>query len=210
MKINKLPKVASDVLTEIINIGVGRAAGSLNDLTGKHITLRVPEIQLASIRELQHKMESVDAGDRSLVVQRFHGDFTGTAALFLPKESAVRLISAATDEEMADGELDSIHASTFVEIGNIVLNAVLGSLSNTLGCEIRFSVPSYSTLADVKELTPKSDRSDEEPVVIIAETNFLIRELAVSGFIFIVFAIRTIEELLEGIHRLVTVNSHGD
>jgi chemotaxis protein CheC len=205
---HELPNVAADVLAEIINIGVGRAAGSLNDLTGKHITLRVPEIKIVSIRELQHITNSVEPEDRSLVVQRFRGDFTGTAALFLPKESAVRLISAATDEEMHDGELDSIHTSTFVELGNIVLNAVLGSLSNTLGCEIDFSVPYFSTLEDDKELTPESNRSGEEPVVIIAETNFIIRELAVSGFIFIVFAIRSIEEFLGGVQRFVTVNDH--
>ncbi|UCF98127.1 MAG: chemotaxis protein CheX [Spirochaetaceae bacterium] len=204
---NRLPGLALDALTEIINIGVGRAAGSLNDITGKHITLKVPDIRLVPVRELRNLVEVIDSHRRSLIVQQFHGDFTGTAALFFPTESALRLVSAITEEEEADdGELDTIHAGTLVEIGNIVLNGVLGSLSNTLGSQISFSLPFYSALKNYNDLLPDEESSTKEHMILFVETVFQIKELAVSGFLFIVFAIQTIDSFIDRMRRFVPVN----
>ena len=41
-----------DALKELINIGVGRAAGMLHDITGCVISLKVPSIQIVEFAQL--------------------------------------------------------------------------------------------------------------------------------------------------------------
>ena len=42
-----------DALRELINIGVGRAAGALNDMVGAHVELRVPSVRLVSTADIK-------------------------------------------------------------------------------------------------------------------------------------------------------------
>lgn len=42
----ELTAMQIDALTEIVNIGVGRAASSLSDIIGAHILLKVPDVNI--------------------------------------------------------------------------------------------------------------------------------------------------------------------
>ena len=46
-----------DALTELINIGYGRAAGALSKLTGYRITLEVPQVSMHAIAEIGPMLE---------------------------------------------------------------------------------------------------------------------------------------------------------
>ncbi len=47
----------------------------------------------------------------------------------------------AGDGEQLD--MDALRAGTFCEVGNIVLNGVMGSISNMLNFDFDYSVPEY-------------------------------------------------------------------
>jgi hypothetical protein len=44
-----------DALSEMVNIGMGQAAGILNDMVGSHVSLRAPVIDLLSPAALERK-----------------------------------------------------------------------------------------------------------------------------------------------------------
>lgn len=44
----------NDALKEIINIGVGKAAGTLNNLLNKHIVLEVPNVNFIPLGEMEN------------------------------------------------------------------------------------------------------------------------------------------------------------
>ena len=50
-----------DTLTELINIGYGRAAGALSELTGYRITLEVPKVAIHAIEETTELLREVTA-----------------------------------------------------------------------------------------------------------------------------------------------------
>jgi chemotaxis protein CheC len=82
-----------DILQELINIGVGRAAGMLNRMVSTHIQLQVPELVVLSSRELIHRYAARGGEVFSAVQLTFSGHFSGMSALIFPPESASRLVN---------------------------------------------------------------------------------------------------------------------
>jgi len=73
----------------------------------------------------------------------FDGSFSGNAALIFSPESAMILVSTLTDEPPIPGEMDALCMGTLTEVGNILMNGVIGSISNALQAKMHFSLPGY-------------------------------------------------------------------
>ena len=76
----------TDALTEIINIGVGRAAAALHDLLGKHISLEIPSLQMLLLEDLPRALAQLSGIELSAVQQMFKGDMIHQVIInrFLP------------------------------------------------------------------------------------------------------------------------------
>jgi chemotaxis protein CheC len=189
-----------DALQELFNIGIGRSAGSLNHMLGAPIRLYIPSIRAGNrielINELCFKNESVV----SSILLPFQGSFAGSACLFFPTNSAAALVAALTGEHNDQHHLNSLKDATLTEIGNIVLNGVMGSLSNVLQHQIFFLVPYYreSTLQEIIQATS----SDSSEVVLWAQTRFTIEEHDISGNIMLMLGVPDIGILLNAIDTL--------
>ncbi|NEO26772.1 MAG: chemotaxis protein CheC, partial [Kamptonema sp. SIO4C4] len=86
-----------DALQELVNIGVGQAAGTLNEMVQSHIHLKVPEVSVLSLQEAQSTLESRLNGEFLSSVQlQFHGNFAGVAQLIFPTDSATKLVTILT------------------------------------------------------------------------------------------------------------------
>ena len=60
----ELTTVQQDALIELLNIGFGRAAGALSELTGHRVVLEVPEVSIHPIAGLAPALRSVRRGRR--------------------------------------------------------------------------------------------------------------------------------------------------
>ena len=56
----KLTALQEDALIELLNIGFGRAAASLSQLTGHRVLLEVPHVTIHPIDEVAESLERVD------------------------------------------------------------------------------------------------------------------------------------------------------
>jgi chemotaxis protein CheC len=198
----ELSPLEIDALTEIINIGVGRAASSLNDIIGAHIQLKVPRIELFPLEKLSELLLRLGHSNVSTVIQAFHGEFTGSAALLFPPESTQRLLSALTGTTVKPANLDAESRSTLMEIGNIVINCILGTMANILECSMDFTLPRYQKIKNIVDLLTGTGLNENEAgFIILAEANFYIKSLEVTGYIFIFFKIDSFEILTRMINR---------
>ena len=184
-----------DVLTEIINIGVGKAAGSLSDIIGTHVVLKVPHVELLPLEKLQEIATKLGNDPISSVIQNFQGAFTGSAALVFPPESASRLVSALTGDDVTSPHLDSVRGGTLMEVGNIVINGILGTISNILRCNLHFSLPEFRDVNKIMELVAIKDLNGHVGFIVLAEANFFLKALEISGFIVVLFEIDSIDNL---------------
>lgn len=132
-----------DALREIINIAVGRAAGTLNELLGHHVTLEVPQVAVLQPEDLLNHVTRQSGESVSLVVLQFKGPYNGLSTLLFASDSASKLVDLLVGEEVPVEELDAIKTGTLAEVGNILLNAVMGSIGNVLGTKLSYSIPSY-------------------------------------------------------------------
>lgn len=189
-----------DALKELMNIGVGRGAAILNTMLSCHIKLHVPDIRIIGSDEFYCDYKPVEVGEGeslSVVYLSFKGQFRGDVNLIFTTASAVKLVTALTGEEPDPGELDTIQAGTLTEVGNIVLNSVMGTLGNLLKIDLHYSVPTFGE-GSIEDLFSRK-RIEEVPVIQLAKVRFLIEELDIDGDIVLMFEIGSFDFLLEKI-----------
>lgn len=189
-----------DALREFLNIGVGKAASSLNSMVNHGVTLEVPFIRI--LTPLQFKHETADLGSQTLASVRigFYGPFSGTAALVMSRESGSKLADVLTDRAADAAESGSVMQETLREVGNIVVNGVLGSLGNILDQQISYSLPKYSEM-NIKNLF-FSEKVGNNTVFLLVRTRFKIRRIEVEGNIILLFTVAAFDALLAAIDRL--------
>ena len=190
-----------DILTELINIGVGQAASMLNEMIEFPIKLQVPFLKLLSWEELQEKLkERLGIDHLSSVQLEFEGSFAGKAKLVFPTESAATLVSVLTGEEEDSLELNALKIGTLTEVGNIVMNGVMGSLCNMLETPVHYGVPTY-TEEDIEDLVIV-DNPELNLSILLAQTRFNIEALQVQGDIILFFNVGSFDTLLSIIDNL--------
>ena len=190
-----------DALKELINIGVGRAAATLNAMIQVHIQLQVPFIKIVALSALE---EMTDLGNEQLAAVRlaFQGPFSGTAALVFPTESAAHLVGVLTGEEADSPDLDAVRVGTLTEVGNIVLNGVMGSMGNVLERRIDYVVPSYMEATITNLLT--AHETDPDVTVLLAQTRFTIEQLHIHGDVMLFFEVGSFDALVAAIDAMLT------
>lgn len=187
----------TDVLQEIINIGLGRGANVLNTMVGSHVALQVPSLKILSPDEFEQEIREYGKEPFVCVNLPFRSNFSGVAELVFPLQSASELITALTRGQPDNGDMDSIRTGTLCEVGNIVLNAVMGTISNLIGFKFDYSIP-CCTEGDSKSLLPLH-MTMLDPKVLLAHTHFKIEDLEIHGSIILFFGIRSFDKLLEAV-----------
>ena len=188
-----------DLLKELINIGIGRAAGILNAMLHSRVLLQVPFIEAISPLALKEKQQGMGKETLSSVQLAFKGPFSGTASLVFPEESAAKLVGVLTDDELSPPDLDSIRAGALAEIGNIVLNGVMGAISNEIEQRIYYSVPRYVENPIQVLLTPNDPNLDA--TVIWVQAQFTIEQHQIDGDIILLFEVGSFDMLLTALDQ---------
>lgn len=184
-----------DALIELINIGFGRAAASLSQLTGYRVVLEVPQVAIHPLNELKIVLSRVVQGEVASVHQVFSGPVAGDALLVLDAPGAALINELLTGEESLPG-LDGSAREVITEVGNILLNACLGMFGNLLQVHVSFSVPhlTLDSLGDV--LDSITVESQDLRYALIVHAGFRIREGSVTGYLIIVLGVSSLDRLL--------------
>ena len=103
----ELTATQQDALIELLNIGFGRAAASLSQLTGHRVVLDVSQVSIHPISAVRNALQSVVSDDVASVHQIFSGPVGGDALLFLNHQAAGILKELLTDEPPLPLPLDS-------------------------------------------------------------------------------------------------------
>jgi chemotaxis protein CheC len=189
-----------DTLREIVNIGIGKAASILNGMLESHIELEVPSIIMFDPDNPGEELADLSHHDIASVQLSFHGSFSGSSALVFPSESAEKLVTALTGEKPDSESFAKATSETLYEVGNILINAVIGSIANLLATQIDFSTPNYKE-GKFTDLI-KSKGSKEVTTFLLIRTNFKVQDPQISGNVFLIFELGSIGDLLTAIDKL--------
>lgn len=193
----KLTEDQIDALGEIFNIGVGKGADTLNQMLECQIKIRVPQIEVLTLKELKEQAEKFGPKNVSTVNQKFDGSISGNTMLAFPPKSAQNLVSALTGEEPGSPELDSVTVDTLSEVGNIIINSVMGSITNFFNQRLDYSVPNYAE--DAVHNLVAAHVGDSNCSIIFAKAHFEVENLEINGEIILVFSVGSLEVLIGAI-----------
>jgi chemotaxis protein CheC len=195
----ELTDTQKDALIELLNIGFGRAAASLSQLTNQRVVLEVPQVSVHPITELRLALEGLIAGDVASVHQIFSGPVAGDALLVLDYAAAGALKELLTDEPALPLPLDASAREVLTEVGNILLNACLGTFGNLLQVQVSFSVPrlNLETLSEV--LRSLLVGREGLRYALVVHAGFRLRDTELTGYLVIVLSVASLDRLIRAV-----------
>lgn len=185
-----------DALTECMNIGVGRAAANLSDMLGTRIELRVPTMRMLSEEATRELIVDWREKNAISVGQQFAGPIDGRSVLTFPKVSGVKLAKILSGDDSDQTELDIELEGILLEVGNIVLNGIMGVWSNLIGASLEYTVPD---LVDAYRALTDATSQDQVPQVIMADTQFSVSDLDITGSLVVLFRVGSIQQILSSL-----------
>lgn len=201
-----LGELERDALTEIVNIGVSRAASSLRKMIGDHVTLSVPSIDVVSQRRAARLISEREVAELIAVRQDFTGPFSGRALLIFPESNSLELVRAVTGDALSVDEVIELEHEALTETGNVILNSCLATMANMLKRSLSMTIPEVlrgngATLFEI------DDANAADGLVLFLYIDFAVRKRDIRGYIAMIMdlpSLTALKELLdEFIERVV-------
>jgi chemotaxis protein CheC len=190
-----------EVLSELINIGYGRAAAALSNLAGQRIILEAPKVELRTIDRVKDGLNELLKGEVSSVHQIFSGPVSGHALLLLDASAAEALTSLLVQKDLSPEELHVARREALMEVGNVVLQASMGICGNILQVHVSFSVPKLHVESINDVLDSLTVQNKELQFALLVRTRFQMQSKEVSGFLVVVLGVTSYSRLLEELDK---------
>jgi len=186
-----------DIIREILNIGLARAADSFAIVAQERVLLEVPNIDLLMSDDILRKVREYQS--RHVPIQSdIRGDFNGTTLMFFSGQHIQRLsrvcLRMQTDESLVLSELQE---SLLLEISNIITGALVTQLANILKANI-FGAPPIAPRGDIAD-TMQSLLPEQmlQPLIFSVITQFSDKDNTVELPLMLFFDRVTFQKILE-------------
>ncbi|NDK55502.1 hypothetical protein GWO68_06200 [Pontibacter sp. BT213] len=141
MKEPNVTELERDIIKEILNIGLARAADSFAAIAKDKVLLKVPDIQLIEVKELI-KLVTKYESTHFIIQSDIKGDFNGATLMLFSDDHISRLSEVCLNMlEVQKGEVNAMQESLLLEISNIITGAMVTQLANILKANIYGSPP---------------------------------------------------------------------
>lgn len=201
-----------DAVTELLNIAIGQAAASLSQLVEDEVHLSVPFVDFLTPSQAAERLESETQGADSVAVrQHFEGKFYGDILLIFPERRSLDLVRHMLGDDVPLEQLTELEQEALLEVGNIILNACLGSLANQLALPVEGSLPVYVRGRGARILDlcqPKADPEHEE-LVMFLHVDFSLLKKDVNGYLAFVMDIVSARHFVEAVQAYVAERLAG-
>lgn len=194
-----LTALQHDTLTEIINIGMGSAAAALSTMVNDEVTISVPSIRFSSVDAIKENLSELDTNELASVRQGFEGELMGDAILLFPGNKSLEIVRLLLSNTLTidDNDFSDFEQEALSEIGNIILNAGLSAIANTLKFSVNSSLPIYKQ-GDLNKLISSSD---PQQTVLILRVDLNLENKHIKGYVIYLMDIQAIDQLIEHINR---------
>ncbi|WP_244560933.1 chemotaxis protein CheX [Azospirillum oryzae] len=197
----ELTDLERDALTELVNMGVGRAATHLSRMVNDQVLLSVPTVDIVSRQEASDFLTARERHGLVAVEQQFQGSFDGRAMLIFPEANSLELARAVLGGDLTLAEIVDLEQDALAEIGNIILNGCLVVVANALRDRLTISLPAVLRGDGANILTDKAGGADE--LVLFLYIDFTIRSRSIRGYIALLMGVSSLQSLKQLIHAFI-------
>ncbi len=171
-----------DILTELINVGIGTATSNIAVLLDAFATIHIPKISICDSNELINIIQD-EMNEKSkyyIVKQLFTGKFGGECMFVMSDSSANKFGNHlyGITNPLHDDINDAV-----MELTNILTSTIVSRLSLELETEVQFFVPS-SQYTDPKEILNYDEIKNYSKIIVIS-TVLDFKDHQINGCIYI-------------------------
>ncbi|OGX86154.1 hypothetical protein BEN48_13305 [Hymenobacter glacialis] len=186
-----------DIIREILNIGLARAADSFAVIAQERVLLEVPNIDLlvsddimVRVREYQAKHVPIQSDIR--------GDFNGTTLMFFSGQHIQRLSRVCLRMQTTETlDVNELQESLLLEISNIITGALVTQLANILKANI-YGAPPTAPHGDIAEIMNSLMPEHQlQPLIFSVITQFSDKDNMVELPLMLFFDRETFTKILE-------------
>lgn len=187
-----------DLIVELMNLGVGRAAHALSQLVNDEVLLSVPRLEFISVPEAQEAFRKDLPPFLAGVLQDFEGFISGRAALLFPEARSLELVNAMIGEELSADEITELEQETLAELGNILLNHCLATLANQLKQQVKTDIPRAfnSSSSELSGNLNLCANDSNNTLVMLVQIDFSLRHSALRGYLAFVIDLQSADSFL--------------
>lgn len=194
---NELEK---DILTELLNICMAKAADSFALISGEDVLIKVPEIVL--VEEETGLNDFITNKDVEIIIQsEIKGDIYGQTLLLFSPAQVVDLNNIVIKK--INPEDKYLKESLLLEISNILTGTLVTCLANMLKINMYGSVPNAPVYR--KNITPENlilDINMSRSILVTINTLFMKSKNSVNLPMMLIFDIPNLKNLLNIIRKI--------
>lgn len=137
-----------DIIREILNIGLARAADSFAAIAQERVLLEVPSLELVRASDILKLISSYQSSHVA-IQSDIKGDFNGTTLMFFSGLHVQRLSKVCLRMNVGEElNINEMQESLLLEISNIITGALVTQLANILKAKI-YGAPPRTAKDDV-------------------------------------------------------------
>lgn len=196
-----------DILKELFNISVGKASSLLSEITERKIVLNIPDVKLINLENKKNNEEECppEKSDSIFMISSisFEQELQGKASLIFSAEKMRKFIDLCQKndetEEYSEMDFSDIDLDVIKEIGNIVLNSVVGEVGNILDIKLIYTLPEVQVFKGADFL---KDMDCQYTHVLILNITFLIENTKIEGAILVNLTFNSFTDIMKKIEKI--------
>jgi chemotaxis protein CheC len=197
-----LNELQVDTLTEVFNIGAGRAAESLSEIVGDTVLLSVPRIEILKSGNIE--AASLGLGDEEFAVisQVFSGPFEAEGLLLFTETHALEIVKEMMGSEIPIEDLPEFEQEAMCEVGNIILNACLSAMADIFDIELSSGLPRY-TQASPQWITQYVNQEMGHDCLLVLHIDLMIEKRQTEGHLIFFLSTDSLKQLVEHVQHFL-------
>lgn len=181
-------------LQDLVNLAIGTAVNRTSEMIDCEMQFEPPSFYALSPLILLEKLRNT-LGEKLVAVAQldFSGNLNGSAHMLFSQDAADAIVLSLAGGAEGD-ELNQMKADIMGEIGNVAINGIVGTFSNTLNYQLGYVVPAYIE-GSVEEIF-QAMKLRLKSTVILFMSHFKMLQLHVEGDFVLFFQARLLLDLL--------------
>ena len=195
LNLDNFKGIQKNKLQNVVKESIETAVARTSEMINCEMQFEIPSFAALSPLLLQQKLLDT-LGEEIVVVAQldFSGNMNGSAHMLFSQAAADTIVLSILGSEVEADERNQMRADIIAEIGNVAINGIVGTFSNTLKYHLGYVVPEYieGPTREIFKLMNLSLKS----TIILFMSHFKIVDFQVEGDFVIFFQARILLDLL--------------
>jgi chemotaxis protein CheC len=202
-----LTEAQRDALTEVVNIGAGKAGQRLAILLDDRIEMVVPHVDLVDYEELPKLLGIAEEEAVVCIQQDVSGSIAGEMLLMFHLAESRQLLQMLIAPIQpfsvgSESDIQRFEHEAMTEVGNIVISASASAMSGFLAGAVKLKVPRYNE-GPLNSVLPQLMRSQGKTQALVMRTILRALRQEVSGTLIITIAVDDFNALLGRMDEII-------